>query len=153
MTLSREFSAELAPDRRLRKLVMLSAMVFTIGGVALIIFMPLPVLLRGLLSICWFLYCTRELYIRSVAASEVRKIGLNNCGEMWISDRVGKVVPVELLAGTVVIEHMAWLRFRFADGRKYAELLSGDSRKDTQWHRFQLIWQQSRQMFARAGES
>ena len=48
------------------------------------------------------------------------------------------------------IRRMAWIRIRLADGRKYGELLRGNAVIDKQWHRLQLIWQQTRQNIGRS---
>lgn len=79
----------------------------------------------------------------------VARIAINTRGEIRVTDAAGRTVLVELLAGTVVMPNLAWLRMRFvADGQQYAELLRGNALKDVQWHRFQLIWQQRRQTFS-----
>ncbi len=150
---SREFSADLVPEPRLRNLVMLSGAIAALAGFALIIHMPLNAVMRMVLAVSWIMYCGLELHTRSNAASRVARIGINTRGEIWITGRAGQAVPVELLAGTVVIERLAWLRIRFEDGRKYGELLSGNNLRDIQWHRFQLIWQHRRQTFGRAERS
>lgn len=148
--LSREFAAELVPEARLRNLVMLSAASAALAGFALIMQLPVNAVMRLLLALAWIAHCGFELHRRSRTALRVAGIRINTRGQILITDAAGQTVLVELLAGTVVMPGLAWLRIRFADGRQYAELLRGNTLKDIQWHRFQLIWQQRRETFRAA---
>ena len=78
---------------------------------------------------------------------------LPSAGKVWVTDAAGQRVTATLLRGSIVIRRLAWLRMRLEDGRKYAELVSGNAVEDFQWHRFQLIWKQSRQIVGRAERS
>lgn len=151
--LSREFSADLVPETKLRNVVLLSGVVAALAGFVLIIHTPLDAVIRLILAVAWLVHSGLELYGRARASLRVASITINTRGQIRITDATGEAVLAELLAGTVVISKLAWLRMRFADGRQYAELLRGDPLKDIQWHRFQLIWQQRRQTFGSADRS
>jgi hypothetical protein len=55
--------------------------------------------------------------------------------------------PMTLLPGSVVYRRIAWLRFRFADGHRHAELLAGNPRADRGFHGLQVIWRLGREAF------
>lgn len=146
---SNEFSAELLPDARLRNVVMISGASAALAGFVLIMQMPLHAVMGSILAIAWTVHCGFELHGRWRMELRVARIAINTRGEIRVTDAAGRTVLVELLAGTVVMPNLAWLRMRFvADGQQYAELLRGNALKDVQWHRFQLIWQQRRQTFS-----
>jgi len=132
---------------------MLSAALAAIGGFALILHLPLGAALRALFAVLWIVHSVRELRLWSDGAARVARIRFNQKGDVRVTDNAGLAVPVELLGGTLVTRRMAWIRIRFADGRRYGELLRGNAVEDPQWHRFQLIWQQSRQIIGRAERS
>ena len=150
---SREFSAELLPDRGLRNVVMLSGAIATIAGFALIIHMPLGAISRLVLLTFWLAHSCFELWDLARTSARVTRIGISQLGEAWVVDSVGQQIPVALLRGSMVVARFAWIRIRFEDGRKYTELVGGNTVKDRQWHRFQLIWKQTRQTIGRAERS
>ena len=147
------FSAELRPDIRLRKRVLLSGAIAAIAGFALILHMPLNALSRLSLVVLWLAWCGIEIGTLTKAWQRVRQICFNTRGEVWISDIVGHRSQVSLQRGSLVTRRFAWLRMRLEDGRNYAELVSGNAVQDCQWHRFQLIWKQSRQIIGSAERS
>ena len=150
---SREFSAELLPDQRLRNIVMLSGAIAAIAGFALIIHMPLSAIFRLVLLTSWLAYSCFELWSLARTSARVTRIGISQLGEVWVVDSAGQRLPVALLRGSMVVARFAWIRIRFGDGRKYTELVGGNAVKDRQWHRFQLIWKQTRQIIGRAERS
>ena len=150
---STEFSAELRPDDTLRKTVLLSGAIAAIAGLFLIMHMPLIALPRVISSAVWLVWCGIETSALTKVWPDVSRIGVNSAGEVWVIDAAGQRVTATLLRGSIVIRRLAWLRIRLEDGRKYAELVSGNAVEDYQWHRFQLIWKQSRQIIGRAERS
>ena len=150
---STEFSAELRPDDTLRKFVVLSAAIAAIAGLSLIMHMPLSALSRVFSSAVWLVWCGVEIRVLTWPWPNVSRIGINAAGEVWVIDTAGQRLSATLLRGSIVIRQFAWLRMCLEDGRKYAELVSGNAVEDYQWHRFQLIWKQSRQIVGRAERS
>ena len=132
---------------------MLSGALSAIAGIALVMHMPLGILLRLALVVAMLVGGGAELWALSRGSARVTRIGLNQLGEVWVVDAVGQRRPVTLLRGSMVLARYAWLRIRFDDGRKYAELVSGNAVEDKQWHRFQLVWKQARQIIGGAGRS
>jgi hypothetical protein len=150
---STEFSAELRPDGTLRKLVLLSGALAAIAGLTLIMHMPLSAIHRVISSALWLVWCGIETSALTKVWPNVSRIIVNSAGEVWVTDAAGQRVRATLLRGSIVIRRLAWLRMHLEDGRKYAELVSGNAVEDCQWHRFQLIWKQSRQIVGRAERS
>ena len=150
---SRAFSAELLPEQGLRNIVLLSGAIAAIAGFALIVHMPLYAMTRLALVVIWLANCSFELWNLASTSRRIARIGISQLGDVWVRDPAGQRVPVVLLAGSVVLARFAWIRVRFEDGRKYAELVRGDALKDRQWHRFQLIWKQSRQIIGHTERS
>jgi hypothetical protein len=150
---STEFSTELRPDKRLRKLVVLSGAICGIAGLSLVIHMPIGVLLRIVLAAIWLSWCIFEVSVLTRAWIRTSRIRISQSGQIWVTDAAGQRLRVSLLRGSVVGNRYAWLRIRFEDGRKSAELVGGNAVKDGQWHRFQLIWKQSRQTIGRVERS
>ena len=132
---------------------MLSGAAAAIAGFSLIIHMPVNGLWRASFAVCWLVHSGFEMFIRARAASRIAGIQIDSSGEFLVADHRGCTEPVRLLAGSIVLGRIAWLRFRFEDGHKYAELLCGNVVKDPQWHRFQLIWRQTRQIVGRVDRS
>jgi hypothetical protein len=150
---STKFSAELRPDDTLRKVVVLSGVIAAIAGLSLIMHMPLSAIHRVISCAVWLVWCGIEISALTKVWPNVSRIGVNSAGEVWVTDAAGQRVTATLLRGSIVIRRLAWLRLRLEDGRKYAELVSGNAVEDDQWHRFQLIWKQSRQIVGRAERS
>ncbi len=125
----------------------------TVGGFALVLHLPLHGGLRALIVGLWVVQSAREIQRWTDGAARVARIQVSQSGDVRVTGRDGRVAPGELLRGTLVTRRMAWIRIRFADGRKYGELLRGNAVIDKQWHRFQLIWQQTRQIIGRSERS
>jgi len=147
---SHEFSAELIPDQTLRNVVVLSGAIATLVGVVLILQMPVNLIIRLALTMGWLAYNQYELCEVARRSASVARIEINQHGKLWVTDPAGQRRTAELLRGSVVLARYAWIRIRFEDGRKCAELLSGNAVENKQWHRFQLIWKQARQIIGRA---
>ena len=147
---SHEFSAELIPDQTLRNVVVLSGVIATLVGVVLILQMPVNPIFRLAMTMLWLAYNKYELCDVTRRSANVARIEINQHGKLWVTDPAGQRRPAELLRGSVVLARYAWIRIRFEDGRKYGELMSGNAVENKQWHRFQLIWKQARQIIGRA---
>ena len=120
-------------------------------GAGLILHMGMPVLVRILLVPGWIGLVAWELVRQGRGAVRVARIRVFADGEMTVCDRQGRNCCVRLLAGTLVLPGLAWLRLEFPDGNKYGELVAPRTGKDKQWHRFMLIWQQIGPVFGRTG--
>ena len=61
-------------------------------------------------------------------------------GSAMTADPAGAWSDAKLRPGSVVLERVAWLRIDAGQGRRFAELLVGNSRKSNEWRRLQVIW-------------
>ena len=140
----------LEPDPRLRRLLLLSALLFLIAGFVLIVHLPFAPVWRALIVILWFADGCREMVKMTTGMARVVLLKLDASGRILAADSEGEFQELTLLTGSMVLRRFAWLRLRFPDNSNYAELFSGDQAKDEHWQRFQLIWQQSGGAFGKA---
>ena len=116
-------------------------------GIGLILFMPLATRWRFLLIVAWVGESCRELRALVRGAARVRRIRLDAEGNVSGQKPDGRNEVLTLLTGSIVLSRVAWLRVRFPDGGRYAELVWGDPARDLEWQRLQLIWRHNRTAF------
>ena len=121
-------------------------------GLLLIVRMPLNLPVRLLLVVAWLAWSGYELRSISRAWQSVRRIRLDILGNIQVEDRRGRMSPVALLPGSVVLARIAWLRLELPGGAKFGELLTENAVKSVEWHRLQLIWRQCRHILGGTGE-
>lgn len=137
---SSTYSAYLSPDPGLRLIVINSGRLLTAIGFVLIFTLELNVLMRAVAAVAWGALSYLEL-------RQLRR-GFNSCvairvlpgGAILLRNRDGEWIPADLLTGSVLLQRFGWLRLRSADGCRFAELISGDSRTNRQWRHLQVIW-------------
>ncbi|MDH3442230.1 MAG: hypothetical protein OEM63_15840 [Gammaproteobacteria bacterium] len=134
------FSTELATDKVLRRVVLGSGALLTITGILVIATLPGPPHWLWPAATLWGLAGLREIRIIASGYDAYQRIRISSTGAMELRRSTDDWMPVELLAGSVVLLNLAWLRFRLADGSRCCELLRGNAREDEAWRRFQLIW-------------
>ena len=136
----RTYSAELRPDRRLRRLVLASGVLLFLAGLLLVIGLPLAAVYKSLVGISWLALCAYEWLSnrRAYARFGILRIDAEGRVERRCSDGTWQVHA--LRSGSVVLARLAWLRLVATDGLRYAELVRGDSRESIDWRRFQVIW-------------
>jgi hypothetical protein len=115
----------------------------------LIMSLPMAPQWRIALLLVWLADSLRELHALRCGSARVRRLRLNQCGEITAESPCGSQLPMTLLSGSMVLRRVAWLRLRFPDNRRYAELICGNPAKEPAWHRLQLIWQHSGRAFGR----
>ena len=138
---SRPFVADLKPDPDLRKIVMLAGCAAFLVGLLLLIRLPVSVPIRLALVVPWLIVSIRELGRQSRGVHRIRSIRLG-VGEALVIDRQGRQAPVQIMSGSVVLQKVAWLRLRFADGLICGELLRGDAAHNEHWRHLQILWRQ-----------
>lgn len=138
---SNAYFAELHPEPKLRVIVLLSGLTACVAGVWLVLSMPLGTLHRTLIVCGWFFLCGREMVQtwRGYASSGALRISSDACIEVRLVG--GEWRTASLLAGSLVLPGVAWLRISVgAGGPAYGELLTGNSRKNEDWRRLLVIW-------------
>ena len=135
-----KYSAELCPDALLRRVVLVSGMVFAVLGVVLILTLPLhaAALIAG--SVGWLLLCARELVVVGQGFSYCCRLRIAVDGDILLLDPDGVWQPARLLSGSAVLRRVGWILFETSEGRQFAELVRGRCRESDDWRRLQVIW-------------
>ena len=136
---STPFSAELTPESRLRKVVLGSGALLVAVGIIVISMLPVAAHWRWLGACLWGLAGVREILVIANGYRRYRRIRIESSGAMELLRPCGDWMAVEVQAGSVVLQKLAWLRFRFPDGTRCAELLRCNTRENEDWRRFQVI--------------
>jgi len=137
---STSYSAEIAPDPRLRRLVLLVGAVLCLAGLGFVPLLPVSVELKAVLAAAWLGLCGYEWHalLRGYARSGSLRIAAG--GHVERQRRDGSWQPARLCAGSMVLPRFAWLRIDSPDMRPYAEPVCGDCGKSEDWRRLQVIW-------------
>lgn len=137
---STSYFAEIRPDARLRRLVLLSGVLLFLAGLAFLPLLAVSAPLKGLLAAGWTGLCGFEwLSLRQgYAAGGALRIAAG--GQVERQSPEGGWEPAQLCAGSVVLARIAWLRIATPRGRPYAELVSARGHASEDWRRLQVIW-------------
>lgn len=148
------FVAELQTDAGLRRLLSCSNLIALAVGAGILLNLPVPVGLRTLAAAGWGFVMVLEYFGRRARQQQLRRIRVYADGSAQLLDRTGTWTQATVCRDSVVLARFAWLRLNFADGRRHAELLTGNSRESQDWRRLQVIWKHlSRPAASRLGSS
>ncbi len=146
------FEVKLRPDPLLHRVVLLAGVIAMVIGALIIIDLRLNLIWRCTAGVVWILDCLFELRRLLAGIAWVRQISLDSGGGITALDASGDSVSLTLQSGSMVLPGLAWLRVADEDGRFYAGLFARRRMGSLEWHRLQLLWQQSRKAFGhRAG--
>ena len=137
---STAYSAELRPDRPLRRFVLWSGAVLGGLGLIAVFSLPLPVAWRAVTATAWTAAFALELARMHRAWQDCFAVRLRADGSASALGRDGRWQPVTLLADGVLLRRWGWIRFRTAPGRVFAEPVRGACRDSHDWRRLQVIW-------------
>ena len=137
---STAYSAELEPDPRLRRLVLVAGGVLTALGLSLLLTMNLPAWLRVGASIAWLFASLAEIARLRRSYRDYGRLRFDASGHCCVKDRRGEWQPAELRPGSVLLQKLGWLRLRIAGAVTLVELCRGDARTDRDWRRLQVLW-------------
>jgi hypothetical protein len=146
MSLS-EFEVVLHPDPFLHRLLMLAGVIAMLLGILIILALPISVHWRWLMAAIWVADCLRELGRTASGCARVRSIRLHATGEIFVSGPDGTVQQLTLRTGSMILPSLAWLRLSFSAGGSFVGLFTRGRTGPEDWHRLQLLWQQSRTSF------
>ncbi len=146
-------ATDLQPDWLLRLLLLIVAAILHLAGFVLLLMTPLPGGIFVLLTLAWAWLCLRDWRDQFRAYGRVAAIRICSDGGIETVDIHGKTETVRLLAGSLILPRIAWLRLEFANGRHFGELLSGDARRCARWHWLQLASRQHGARFGRPDRS
>jgi len=137
---SNVFSIELQTDPVLRCTVLLTGALATILGIMMILTLPMNLAMALAASLLWSVISMRELLLMCKAYSRYRRLRLDSAGKVALISDSGDSQAATLLAGSVVLGRLAWLRIESSDGLRFAELMCGNGRENKQWRLLQVIW-------------
>lgn len=132
--------ARLRPDGRLRLVVAGSGWLLLLLGIVMLLQMAIPLLLQVPLIAIWLADAGPGLRRFARSQASVSAVLLRGDGGCAAVDARGREYPMTMLAGSVLLERLAWLRFRRTDGTAYSELFLRSDRNADAWRRLQVVW-------------
>ena len=136
---SNTYSACLYPEPLLRVAVLAAGMAAGLAGVAVVSFLPLNAALRWAAAAGWLAYSLLELWRLARAYRIVTSLAVAADRSVELGLRDGNRLAARLEPGSLILPRLAWLRLETGCGLKYGELLRGNSRKNKDWRRLQVI--------------
>ena len=135
-----KYSAELMPDPKLRRFVLATGGLASIGGVLAIATMEIFLSVKIALAMTWCLLSAWNLLLIARRYKSCCRLQLDASGELRVfaADDCCRTATIE--PGSVVLQRIAWLRFRTGEGKRHVELLGRESAGTHEWRRFQVIW-------------
>jgi hypothetical protein len=109
-------------------------------GLLALMLMPVDIIWRVASSTPWLFFCGHELRVIRTAYLRYTSIRIDANGGVRLETCDGEFEVADLLSGSVLLDHYAWLRFKTQKGAVFGELLRGNSRENQQWRRLQVIW-------------
>ena len=137
---STSYSAEITPDARLRRFVLLSGAALFLAGLVFVALLAVSTGLKGLVALTWVGLCGYEwlAFRRGYTGNRALRIAAGGSVERQCHD--GTWQPARLCAGSLVLTRFAWLRVAPHGARPYAELVSAAGHESENWRRLQVIW-------------
>lgn len=119
---------------------MLSGWLLLLLGLAVIGHLHAPVEVIVVIGVAWIADTLRELSRQASGHIRIRRLQLDPQGKMIGHDSFGKEYKLQILKGSVVLHHWAWLRLGFDDGLYYVEFIRRRDCRAPTWRRLHLIW-------------
>ena len=114
-------------------------MVAGIAGIAVGSSLPLNAGLRWAAAAGWLAYSLLELWRLARAYRIVASLAVAADRSVELVLRDGERIAACLAPGSLILPQLAWLRLKTDCGLRYGELLRGNSRKNKDWRRLQVI--------------
>lgn len=136
---STTYLAEIRANSRLRRIVMLTGLASTLIGVLVIILLPISAPGRAFGVIGWSCWCGRELltYWRAYDRWSGFRVFADGNIELF---GAGECRAAHIVAGSIVLAEVAWIRVQIENGDCWGELVAGKHRECEEWRRFQVIF-------------
>ncbi len=109
------------------------------AGIAVVSSLPLNAALRWAAAAGWLAYSVLELWRLARVYRIVVSLAVAADRSVELILRDGKRIAARLEPGSLILPQLAWLRLETDCGLKYGELLRGNSRKNKDWRRLQVI--------------
>lgn len=137
---SHTYSTDLTPDSALRQIIVIVGLAVTVLGIVMIALLPVATPWRALGGVVWLTISTRDLFVIKKGHKRCQRLRIVHDGSIEVLAPDGCWFPATLLAGSVVLSRVAWLRFECDDGQRCAELMRGKCLRNKHWRRLQVIW-------------
>ena len=137
---STSYSAEIRPDRGLRRAVLATGALLFLAGLALLPFVAVVPALKAALALGWAGLCGREWWALRRAYASGGLLRVAPGGQIERQRHDGTWETARLCAGSVVLPRVAWLRIAPGAGPRYAELVRPETDRSENWRRLQVIW-------------
>jgi hypothetical protein len=124
----------------MRRITIISGIVAALFGLLIILSATIAPYWRLLASAIWLVFSARELLGIVTGHKLIRRIHIDSDGSVELVTNEGEQLPAKLLAGSIVLPTLAWLRLEAHDGRRSSELIHGKNAQDKQWRHLQVIW-------------
>lgn len=131
----------------------MGASVAWLTGSMLVLALPAPLALEAALiglftASSWF---ELRAFLRGMA--RIDRIRITAGGEVSGITPHGEHELLEVMRGSMVLRHGAWLRLRFADGQHTAEWLSARAAGSEAWRLLHVLWRHRGGFFGRPTRS
>ncbi len=120
--------------------MLLSGAALSLVGLGFVPLLPVSVGLKSLLAAMWLGLCSYEWHAMWRGYAESGDLRIAADGRVDRQCRDGTWQPARLCVGSVVLPRFAWLRIAPRGMQPFAELVSGEIRKNEDWRRLQVIW-------------
>ena len=137
---STEYSAEIKPDPRLRRLVAGSGALLGLVGILVILGLPAEWWIRLALSAAWLAASVREQRVLQRGWAACVALRFSASGEISLLEPDREWHPASLANGGILLRKLGWIRLKDRQGTVFSELLRGDDRASPDWRRLQVIW-------------
>ena len=124
----------------MRRLVLICGWLALVAGAVVCLSTPLAWEWRLSAGSLWLLVSERELRVMANGHKRYSGVRLDANGDAALLTRGGVWSPATLLAGSLVLPSLAWLRLKDQDGHKRVELLACKCPENKAWRRLQVIW-------------
>ncbi len=141
------FVVKLCPDALLHRFALGSGVILMLVGIFLVSNMEWPFSSRPVVTVFWVLDCSWTLRGLAAGLARVNLIILDLDGGVRTKDSMGETRVGKLATGSFIFARVAWLRLRNEGGGVYTGLFMRSRMNAADWHRLQLLWQQSRLAF------
>lgn len=109
------------------------------SGGLLLAWLPMPPGLVVLAELGWWAFSGAELWRTWSGYRRVAGLRIHGDGSVDVEAPDGRVSGAAIVAGTVTLARIAWLRYRGPTGRPFAEPVTRTAQERDDWRRFRVI--------------
>ncbi len=134
------YCTEIRPEPRLRRVVLLAALVFALLGTLAIALATVPAWLRLPSLAAWIAVSRCEINALRRGWQRCDGVRFHAGGDVEVLVPGDGWRPGALADGSVLLRRFGWIRLVADDGTRIHELVRGSCREDRHWRRLHVIW-------------